>query len=183
MNFQPLKASKLFFSYCCVTFSYCRLLHLLATYNISVSMYDLKQGRRKRQGLRTFERSLKSHYRTSFVGGFSAGLAALSHSKFYARVHLIIGCISVANITCYISVTTLYKVMLRMHFLATKKLTRFQDISNECYQLEEKIDNFIHKQLKYAMNGVSLIFFTDFTVNFSPFECQGKPIGDFSLKD
>ena len=44
-------------------------------------------------------------------------------------------------------------------FTATPKLMQFQDINNECYQLEEKIDNFIHKQLKYAMNGVFLFYF------------------------
>ena len=38
-------------------------------------------------------------------------MAALSHSKFYAKVHLIVGFISVADISCYICVTILYKVI------------------------------------------------------------------------
>ena len=63
----------------------------------------------------SYQFHLEFNLRTTFVGGFSAGLAALSHSKFYAKVHMIVGFISVADISCYIGVSILYKVIDRVH--------------------------------------------------------------------
>jgi len=96
-------------SYRCFAVSDCWLHNLLATHNINVSVKN------QCSFPISYQFHLEFNLRTSFVGGFSAGLAALSHSKFYAKVHLIVGFISVADISCYICITILYKVINRIH--------------------------------------------------------------------